>query len=395
MTARTASRLAWSAWGLTMAFLGTGLALYAVTAPATLRNQQVSRPFDAGMALAFAAYASVGALIASRRRENPIGWLFLAAGALMCLRFAGREYGIAGLVDSPGSYPGAAYSAWADQALTPAVLGSLALALLLFPTGRLHSRRWRPVFWAAVGFAALGLVGGAVITGPVDDFTTVKNPFGVHWLATALGEGAAFWLGMPLVFIAVLVCAAAAIVRYRRSRGEERQQLKWFVFAAAIVAVTFVPSAFWTPTVVDPFTVALLGLWVAIAVAIMKDRLYDIDRVVNRALVYGLLTVVLAGVYVGLAVGLGSVVGKDNPLVIAGSTLVVAALFRPVRGWVQGLIDRRFYRRKYDAVRTIEVFTAPLRHEVDLQQLRAHLLAAVGETMQPSHASLWLREAPR
>jgi phosphotransferase system glucose/maltose/N-acetylglucosamine-specific IIC component len=201
-----------------------------------------------------------------------------------------------------------------------------------------------------------------------------------------------FWGSFFGILASMLVCAAAAIARYRRSRGEERQQLKWFVFAAGIVAVTFVLSAFWTPAWFDPFTVALLGLYAAIAVAVLKYRLYDIDRVINRALVYAVLTAVLAGLYVGLAVGLGSLVGRDNSIVIAGSTLVVAALFRPARHRIQAFIDRRFYRRKYDAVRTLEAFTARLRDEVDLESLTGDLLVVVQETMQPAQASLWLRE---
>ena len=267
---------------------------------------------------------------------------------------------------------------------------ALAFLLLLFPTGRLPSSRWRFAGWLTGGAG-----GGLLVFSAITAALTWQHPlqqnvpnFGPVLLVL-------FWGSFFGILASMLVCAAAAIARYRRSRGEERQQLKWFVFAAAIVAVTFIPSAFWTPAWFDPFTIALLGLWAAIAIAVLKYRLYDIDRVINRALVYGVLTAVLAGLYVGLAVGLGSLVGKNNSLVIAGSTLVVAALFRPVRRRVQGFIDRRFYRRKYDAVRTLEAFTARLRDEVDLDELRVQVEAVVRETMQPAQASLWLRPAGR
>jgi hypothetical protein len=245
VTVRFASGVAWAVWGLAMASFGAGLALYALTASAHLPEQSVTRGFDVGIGLAFAVYASVGALVASRRRDNAIGWLFLAAGALMCIRFAAREYAIAGLVVHPGAYPGAVYAAWFENMLLlPAAQLALAAALLLFPTGSLRSRRWRPVLWAALGFAVLGLVGGAVVVAPVDDFTSVPNPFAVRWLSRVLVNGA-FFDGMALVWVAVIV---GVVMRFRDSVGVERQQLRWFaaagvVFLAAVLGL-FTASRF-------------------------------------------------------------------------------------------------------------------------------------------------------
>ena len=266
--------------------------------------------------------------------------------------------------------------------------------LLLFPDGRLPSRRWRPF--------ARGVGGFMVLVAPVFMFTPgrysdipVRNPVGLRGAGPVLrGLGTASY---PVVVFLTLACAASLVVRYRRARGRERLQIKWFGYGAVFMALCFaiggVASGLGSVAASDAIsTVGFLGIPAGAAVALLRYRLYDIDRVINRTLVYGAVTVLLGAVYASLAVGLGSVVGSNaNTLVIAGATLVVAALFRPVRRRMQALIDRRFYRRKYDAVRTLEAFTARLREEVDMEELREHLLGVVGETMQPAHASLWLR----
>ncbi len=200
--------------------------------------------------------------------------------------------------------------------------------------------------------------------------------------------------------IGALVAAIASIValvrRFRRSTGVERQQMKWFAYAGVVTIVLIPARAVFAAHIPVLLVLGLLSvpvLPVAAGLAILRYRLYEIDRVINRAIVYALLTALLVGMYAGLVVGLGSLVGSHDPLVIAGSTLAVAALIGPGRRRIQSFIDRQFYRRKYDAARTLEAFTARLREEVDLDELREHLLGAVGETMQPAHASLWILSA--
>jgi len=270
----------------------------------------------------------------------------------------------------------------------------LPLVLALFPNGRLLSRRWAwiPAFVAVPGvFFAVGLA--MLWSYPAN---RLFHDTQISALPTPIRVANATF---PLILVAVLGAIASLVVRFRRARGDERAQLKWVTYAASLAGVEFLVSNIgsqthaytWSPwwdLVVIP-----LGP-IAIVVAILKYRLYDIDRIVNRTLVYGALTALLAGVYVGIAVGLGSLAGSNaNSLVIAGATLVVAALFRPARRRVQGFIDRRFYRRKYDAALTLEQFTARLRDEVDIEDLRVHLLDVVGATVQPAQASLWLRPA--
>ncbi len=386
MTTRTASRLAWSVGLLSTAALVGAIILHVADRSAPHPSGYSAAPSALVDLYANLAVPLIGALLASKRKENLIGWVFCVAGAGLAIGNLGQEYAAHALYADPGSLPAPYLAASLSNSVWPIPITALAFLLLLFPTGRLPSSRWRPAAWLA------GAAGGALFSfSAITAVLQWRHPFRQGDLNLGPVLVGLFWVSFFGILASILVCAAAAIVRYRRSRGEERQQLKWFVFAAAIVALTFVPSAFWTPSWVDPFTIALIGLWVAIAVAILKYRLYDIDRFINRALVYGMLTAVLAGVYVGLAIGLGSLVGKSNSLVIAGATLVVAALFRPARGWIQGIIDRRFFRQKYDAVRTLESFSAKLRDEVDLENLEAHLLGVVHDTMQPARASLWLR----
>jgi hypothetical protein len=387
MTARTASRVAWSVWLFSTAAMVGAIVLHVADRSGPHPPGYSTAPSALVDMCANLAVPLIGALLASKRRENVIGWVFCAAGVGLAIGNLGQEYAAHALYADPGSLPFALPFAWLSNSVWGIPITALAFLLLLFPTGRLPSPRWRFAAWLT-GAAGGGLLVFSAITAAM----TWRHPFQQNGPTFGPVLGVLLWVSFFGILASMLVCAAAAIARYRRSRGEERQQLKWFVFAAAIVAVTFVTSAFWTPAWFDPFTFALLGLWAAIAVAVLKYRLYDIDRVINRALVYGVLTAVLAGLYVGLAVGLGSLVGKDNSLVIAGSTLVVAALFRPARRRVQGFIDRRFYRRKYDAVRTLEAFTARLRDEVDLESLTSDLLVVVQGAVEPAHASLWLRE---
>jgi hypothetical protein len=398
VTGRAARRLAWATWGLALVILGGGSLFTVLVQTTPGRHYGVAYgniPLMLSLAMAF---STVGLVIARRYPGNRLGWLFLWEGVGWALIGAYQPVAVYGLLVHPGSLPGLAdVAAWLDVWLFIPLIGLIGtFLLLLFPDGRLPSPRWRPVAWCAGIMIVLGAVVGAFTPGKLSDIPQLRNPFGVEAFSSFAPAAYGF---MFLLFVVAVVGSAASLVqRFRRARGEERLQLKWLVYAAVSAAV-ILPLSF---SLWDLFTpvrlfqlIPVVGLPVAAGVAILKYRLYDIDVIINKTLVYGLLTVVLGAVYASLAVGLGSVAGRDNSVVIAGSTLVVAALFRPVRRRVQEVIDRRFYRRRYDAARTLEAFTARLRDEVDLDELRAHLEAVVRETMQPAQASLWLRPTER
>jgi hypothetical protein len=342
----------------------------------------------------------VGTVIVVHRPGNAIGWIFSAIGLLSALGVAAMEYAAYAYVARQGSLPGAAWAVWyQEQWWIPTVVLILVFTLLLFPTGRLLSARWRPVVLVAAGATVAITVLTALqptLTLQDEDYT-IPNPIGVAWAGdieqSPMG-GALFWL--------VTLCGIAAVLslvlRFRRSHGVERQQLKWFTYAGALVFV-------WTlfePLPAGALREVLFGLVIALipvsaGIAILRYRLYDIDRLINRTLVYGLLTALLGAVYAATVLVLGQVfggVGTDPPSwAVAGATLAVAALFQPARHRIQAVVDRHFNRRKYDAAKTVEGFTTRLRDEVDLDTLSAELLTVVDQTMQPTMASLWLRSS--
>jgi hypothetical protein len=381
--------LAWGVFGMFVALTAGSVVLSAATAG------QGDRPLDLVLVLlAFLGIGAVGVVIAVRMQRNGIGWLLLAIVGGAVGNF-GQAYGAYGVRTGPGTLPGAVYAAWLGSAAWPVAIGLILFVLQPFPDGKPLSRRWAALVWVTGCGLVLGALSFLFKPGDLDAGRHIQNPLELEWAKSAVsflgGVGAA------LLFVSFLLAVLSVIVRFRRSPGEQRQQLKWFTYGAALILVALLSGGVWSRFAPEwasgvPFLTGLLSLPVTIGIAILRYRLYEIDRIINRTLVYGLRTAVLAGVYVGLAVGVGSLAGSDNSLVIAGSTLVVAALFRPARRRIQELIDRRSYRRKYDAVRTLEAFSARLRDEVDLDQLRGHLLAVIHETVQPQHLSLWLRE---
>jgi hypothetical protein len=341
------------------------------------------------------AFALVGALISSRLPTNPIGWICLAIGLILALEAVADGYHVYALQTRPGSLPGGEYMAWlGNWTWAPPVFLIGTFMVLLFPDGRLPSRRWRAVAWfSVVALISVGL-SYAFLPGRLDEAPNVTNPLGIEPARSAL-ELVYTWdiLLLPLCFVA---SALSMVLRFRRATGEVRQQIKWFAFAAVLQAMAFsfyfvVPSE----VVEDLVALAFAGLPVAVGIAILRHRLYDIDVVINRALVYGSLTISLALVYVGLVVALQYVfralTGGGSQLVIVASTLAIAALFSPLRRRIQAFIDRRFYRSKYDARKTLEDFSAKLRDETDLDTLSDDLTSVVRDTMQPAHVSLWLR----
>ncbi len=389
MRPRTASRLAWFLCALT-------LAMVCGVVPLVLLNA-----VDLGtlsFSIVGVTSALVGGLVASRRPENPIGWLFLGGAFFSTVRTLMAEYAVYAIITHPGALPFARTVAGISNALE--LLGPVLLFILVplyFPTGRPASRRWGLVAWLAVGMLPALTVVRAVSPGEAVDDSGIPNPWSVEALrpvVEALGPaGFAYYFGL------IFAAAASLLVRLWRSRGEERQQIKWFAFAASFIPVWFltnapveraVPALF---SVMDALVIA--GVPVATGIAILRYRLYDIDRIINRALVYAALTATLVLVYfgsvVGLQYGFRGLAGEDSTLAVVASTLLIAALFNPLRRRLQALIDRRFYRRKYDAAKTLETFSSKLRDETDLETLRGDLVGVVSETVQPAHAALWLR----
>ncbi len=405
-----------TAWGLLA--LTTVIAVAAGVLTIVAWGDEVSGDASANLVGSPSAilYAALGVLII-RRVRNPVGWFLLGSGLASSIMYLGSAYAIVAVATHPGALPAPKLvGAAAEWAFIPTLFGISAM-LLIFPTGLLPSPRWRPIAVAGIALAGLTLVGLMVtprqvaLPAPGGVSLTYPNPLGVDSLKplgslfSLAGAGA----GLAVLSVAVFGAAfVALVVRYRSGDPVRRQQIKWLGFLAVaalacqLVAVLATVGCGCSQTPLSFVAgmatgfIALIGIPTAITIAILRYRLYEIDRIINRALVYGLLTAVLAGVYVGLAVGIGSLAGSNaNSLVIAGSTLVVAALFQPVRRRIQGLIDRRFYRQKYDSQRTLEAFSARLRDHVDLDELHAHLLDVVDQTVRPASMSLWLREGER
>ena len=354
--------------------------------------------------LLFLAFASVGALVASRWPRNAIGWIFWWLGFSFSLVGASEEYALYALVTEAGSLPEAEGMLWLTALFGgPLVFTVFALVFLLFPDGRLPSRRWRPVVWIDL-VAVVCLVAWSFEPGPLDNLGLVRvsNPFGIQGADGLLGTLG--WVGLFMTLAVAVAGGVSLVVRFRRARGVERQQIKWFAFSGIVFCAVFAAAPFlWSL----PESPATAWIWpvlflagagtipVAVGIAILRHRLYDIDLLINRALVYGSLTATLLAVYFGGIVLLQRLfvvlTGEQSTLAVVASTLAIAALFNPLRGRVQGFVDRRFYRRKYDAAKTLAAFNSRLRDQTDLDALGNDLVGVVRGTMQPSHVSLWLR----
>jgi hypothetical protein len=334
-------------------------------------------------------FGCVGSLIVSRQPANAIGWVFCGVG------LAGAVAG-SSAVYAELSLPGWVWATWLSTWAGGLIFSAVPLVLMLFPDGKPLSPRWRVGVWAAA-IALIGLVGHDAFAPGLLEESDIINPAGIDSLEV-LTEVWLGWSMWGLLALSVVAGGVSLVLRFRRSRGTYRQQMKWLALAAVLVGFSFaalVATGGEVFVVAVASAVAILLLPVAVGIAILRYRLYDIDLIINRTLVYLSLTSVLALVYAGGVVGAGSlmreVTGREqSSLVVAASTLVVAALFRPVRTRVQTFIDRRFYRRKYDAARTVESFSARLRDETELEILATELVAAVDDTMQPAHVSIWL-----
>jgi hypothetical protein len=389
-------RWTWVAWSMLAIFLvGVGVGMALMVANGDFQQDPAQQ---ASLLLAFTAFMVMGAVIVAHRPGNAIGWIFSAVGLLTGTGLFAWQYAEYAYLTRGSPLPGAMLGAWYNNWFWyPTVTLSTVFTLLVFPTGRLLSTRWRPIALLTAAITATVVVLSALApTLNLGERTKLRNPVGLAAIPNP-EQGA---LGSVL-FGLLPVCTAAAVVslvlRFRRAQGVERQQLKWFTYAGVLLFAWLV---------VDPVLpeVALLqlvyGLTIALVpvaagLAVLRYRLYDIDRLINRTLVYGLLTALLGGVYAGVVLVLGQLfggIGAEPPSwAVAGATLAVAALFRPARRRIQQAVDRRFNRRRYDAVKTVEAFSARLRQEIDLEALSAELLAVVNHTMQPTAVSLWLR----
>jgi hypothetical protein len=424
MSRRSAAWLAWSVLAVCVVLIALALLLDFLTDDVPVPDARTGFGLIVLAGVLSLAFPTVGALIASRLPANPIGWIFCCAGLVLAMQrftIAYADYALLENFALPWGESVAWFSSWVWFA-NPILLVFL---LLLFPSGRLASRRWRIVAWVALLGAALIALADAFIWRTLPFHPWVYNPFGVvgatggvityqHFVALNL-------VGNALVLTSILAALLSLILRLLRARGDERQQIKWFLYpvvpAVVFLSVTtvhlmvynFTEEFLFSPVYILPswavFTaidyvslVAALVIPVCTYIAILRYRLYDIDVVINRALVYGSLTTMLALIYFGGIATTEAIfrtlTGQEEQqphLAIVVSTLVIAALFNPLRRRIQAFIDRRFYRRKYDAAKTLEAFSAKLRDETDLDALSDDLVGVVKETMQPAHVSLWLR----
>jgi hypothetical protein len=354
-------------------------------------------------------FGIVGAVLVLRRPRNAVGWLCLAASFSGTSQLAALAYATHALVTAPGTLPGGVLAAWwAGWTAQPPYLILTMFLPLLFPTGRPLSPWWRPVLWASLGCLVVFCVFAAFSPGHLQGAPQFENPFAVGLLGggPALFVSGAFMLGQIALSF---VCLASIIVRYRQARRAERQQLKWFTWAfvvffvvlalggavQGVFGVAITRTLLWWE-LLWPISITMLPI--AIGIAVLRYRLYDIDALINRTLVYGLTTSAVAAAFFGGVVVLQTLLRPfttGSEIAVAASTLLTVALLQPLRSRIQQGVDRRFYRWRYDAARTVDAFAEELRDEVDIDAVRAQLLGAVGETMLPAHASLWLRQRAR
>jgi len=374
-----------AAWAMPVGYAGLGAASAALAiANGVLLGE------DLALVLVFFLYTVVGTLVASRHPRNPVGWLLSSVGLFAAATFVSDQYAMYAAL-TPETLPGSGLAAWLSLWLWMGMLGPMLYTVLLFPSGHLPSRRWRPASWAAG--MVLGIVAAIFALGaPASDASVpVANPFWIPALTPLYELAEASFI----LFVALFGMAVAGLVaRFLRSHGVERQQLKWIV-AAGVLMVTVLLIGILFPAGTEwAWILSVVTLPAAIGVAILRYRLYDIDLLINRTLVYGALSAALLATYVLSVLALSALLRPltgSGDLAVAGSTLAVVAAFGPLRARLQRFVDRRFYRARYDAARTVDAFAARLRDQVDLDALSGELVGVVHDTVRPAHASLWLR----
>jgi hypothetical protein len=398
-----------SAIAVAVAILTATIVLHLASAVLVGLGWDVTTPGDkdtnlsaVGFLVAFVAFPVVGFLIVSRRPGNAVGWLFLLIGVGFAISNFSATYADYAVFADPGSLPAGVWAGWVTSWTDPLAFVSIMLLFLLFPDGALLTHRWRPVLWLALGFGAGALAWNAVKPGKIfKDTLPFDNPAGIGWVGAHLG----FLDQIVLIGFAAgfVLSVASAVLRFRRAQGIERDRMKWLAFAALVLVCSFAVAIFLGATgfgTLGDFLIGLAfaGVPVAVGIGVLRYRLYDIDRVISRTVGFTIVTIGFGAVYVGLVLAgqaLFSSVAGGGGLVVAVSTLVVAALFLPVRARVQRFVDRRFNRHRYDARTTLEEFGARLREQVELGALRTGLVDVVDETMRPSHVGMWLKKVPR
>jgi hypothetical protein len=399
ITTRAVPRLAWSLWTLSVILTALGLVMSLANRSFHVYDYWFENTLSAVL------YSTVGAIISSRRPENPVGWLLCLLGLADAVGHSCAQYAIYALLASPDALPGGQAMAWVASWILPPIIGLQVFSFLLFPTGRLPSRRWRPFAWLTVAFVVAGVISSSFSLGANAGLGPVQNPLGME------GFSAVYDIVLTMLTLLFGPVAYSLFVRVRRAGEVERQQIKWFAFAVvatigSIFVAYLIPDTFDTPPWFDWIGYALVvattpAIPVSIGIAILRYRLFDIDIIINRTLVYGPLTAALVALYFGLVTAtqalFQTLTGQQRlpQLVIVASTLLIAALFNPLRRRTQDVIDRRFYRKKYDAAKTLDEFSTKLRDETDLGALSNDILMVVRDTMQPEHVSLWLRESER
>jgi hypothetical protein len=414
MSRRVAVGLAWSLAGISVAMFVGSVALFVLVRVAESPGDRTTVDYVSKLLVyvPFLAFPIVGALVASKRPGNAIGWICLVSGLFWMNFFLGDASNAYEIATTGKTTSSVRLDALTQGTWVPPV-GLLGIyMILLFPDGRLPSRRWRPFAWFAGAVMVLIPVVFVFVPGPLEGHAGVRNPFGLEqypWLPLVAS------FVVLLLPLCILTSAASLVLRYRRSGREIREQIKWLALAASFVGAAyfgilitqllFAPEylttnetpPLWVSLQLNILLLSYSGIPIAVGFAILKYRLYDIDIIINRALVYGSLTVMLALVYFGGVTAtqtlFRTLTGQEqqSQLAVVASTLAIAALFNPLRRRIQSFIDRRFYRSRYDARKTLEAFSARLRDETDLDSLNAELVTVVRETMQPEHASLWLR----
>jgi hypothetical protein len=385
---------AWSIWALAILGMPAAAAWTDHLLRGVGRNDLAGLSSDAvSYAVAILTSVTVGAVLASRRPRHPVGWLMLVLGLSLVMTGPAMGAENYALVARAGDLPLAGAAAIYTSLSDPLWMACMGFILLLTPTGSLPSPRWR---WCArVAVAALVVAVVSSLLLPLDEsYRGFDNPLVVPVLTAPLRV--VFAVSWVLIGLAIPIGAASLVVRFRRARGVERLQLRWLALAGAVAAMAVLALLALLATGNEQLLGWAIGVCIAVlplatGAAILRYRLYDLDRIISRTVAYGLLTMLLGGAYAAVVLGIGQLLGRDRSLLVAPATLAVAAAFQPARRRVQAAVDRRFNRRRYDAAQTIQAFALRLRQQVDLDALRAGLLAVVDETMQPTHTSLWLR----
>jgi hypothetical protein len=393
---RWVRKSAWLLWAATLVIAAVGLALlvwdWSTPVP---RGSFGVRGFSGLWAVGF---GSVGAVLTWRRPGHLVGWVFAAAGLVAAVQFASFEYALAALVGHRG-LPAGEYVGWVQLWIWVPLVALITVYLfLLFPDGRPPGPSWRRLSWLAGGFVVVEVTGDALTRGTVASLPVVRNPFGISpaWVPlTAIGSGLVGLLGCAVL------AAWSLFSRSRRGPAVERLQIKWLAYSGCLVALTLVSATIVSEilslsagiagrVVEGAFMVAVLTMPVAVAVAVLKYRLYEIDRIISRTLAYTIVTGLLIGLYTGLVLLATQVLGLHGTVAVAAATLAAAALFSPLRRRVQQVVDRRFNRARYDADQTVAAFAGRLKDAVDLDSVCGDLAGVVNQSLEPAHVSVWI-----